>query len=381
VITSHLDENPALRRIISDRIRQRVKIPFAEFMELCLYHPIHGYYQTEGEKIGKGGDYYTSPSVHPVFGRLLAKQLGEMADLLGGDTFWVLEAGAGRGVLARDILDACARRFPALFERLRYGILERSSRFVDEQRRRLTSYRDKVDWFDLKALREGNLQGCILANEFFDALPVHRIIVKDGEAREVYVTERGGFFCETLSDLSSQHIRRYLTDMAVELKEGQEAEVGLEAIRWYGEAAPALARGFFVSIDYGFLAHDLYASYRRSGTFLCYYRHTYSDNPYEHVGFQDMTAHVNFSALIDQGESVGFHQTGFVPQYQFLLSLGFLDEIEREQKKNHTQDGSLLERLTMKHLILPDGGMGDTFKVLIQHKGIEQVRLTGLQPL
>lgn len=381
MITSHLDENPALRRIISDRIRQRVKIPFAEFMELCLYHPIHGYYQTEGEKIGKGGDYYTSPSVHPVFGRLLAKQLGEMADLLGGDTFWVLEAGAGRGVLARDILDACARRFPALFERLRYGILERSSRFVDEQRRRLTSYRDKVDWFDLKALREGNLQGCILANEFFDALPVHRIIVKDGEAREVYVTERGGFFCETLSDLSSQHIRRYLTDMAVELKEGQEAEVGLEAIRWYGEAAPALARGFFVSIDYGFLAHDLYASYRRSGTFLCYYRHTYSDNPYEHVGFQDMTAHVNFSALIDQGESVGFHQTGFVPQYQFLLSLGFLDEIEREQKKNHTQDGSLLERLTMKHLILPDGGMGDTFKVLIQHKGIEQVRLTGLQPL
>ena len=130
-----------------------------------------------------------------------------------------------------------------------------------------------------------------------------------------------------------------------------------------------------------FLAHDLYASYRRSGTFLCYYRHTCSENHYEHVGFQDMTAHVNFSALIDQGESVGFHQTGFVPQYQFLLSLGFLDEIEREQKKNHTQDGSLLERLTMKHLILPDGGMGDTFKVLIQHKGIKQVTLTGLQPL
>ena len=94
-----------------------------------------------------------------------------------------------------------------------------------------------------------------------------------------------------------------------------------------------------------------------------------------------MTAHVNFSALIEQGESVGFHKTGFVPQYQLLLSLGFLDEIERGQKKDHAQNGSLMERLTMKHLILPDGGMGDTFKVLIQHKGIKQVRLTGLQPL
>jgi SAM-dependent MidA family methyltransferase len=381
VSTPHLDENSALRQIISDRIRQRARIPFAEFMELCLYHPIHGYYQTEGEKIGKRGDYYTSPSVHPVFGRLLAKQLGEMADLLGDDTFWVLEAGAGRGLLARDILDECARRFPALFERLRYGILEKSFSFVDEQRRRLASYRGKVDWFDLKDLRGANLQGCILANEFFDALPVHRIVVKDGEAREIYVTEKDGSLCEVLSDLSSQNIRRYLADMAVDLEEGQQAEFGLEAIRWYDEAAPALARGFFVTIDYGFLAHDLYASYRRSGTFLCYYRHTFSDNPYGRVGFQDMTAHVNFSALIEHGESVGFHKTGFVPQYQFLLSLGFLDEIERGQEQDYTRNGSLLERLTMKHLILPDGGMGDTFKVLIQHKGIKQVRLTGLQPL
>jgi len=156
----------------------------------------------------------------------------------------------------------------------------------------------------------------------------------------------------------------------------------LEAIRWYDEAAGTLARGFFMIIDYGFLAHDLYASYRRSGTFLCYYRHTFSDNPYGRVGFQDMTAHVNFSALIGHGESLGFHVTGFVPQYQFLLSLGFLDEIEREQeKKDCPEDRSLMERLTMKQLILPDGGMGDTFKVLIQHKGIEHVTLSGLQPL
>lgn len=379
---THLDDNQALRQIISDRIRHRGKIPFAEFMEFCLYHPIHGYYQTEREKIGRAGDYYTSPSVHPVFGRLLAKQLGEMGDLLQDGTFWVLEAGAGRGLLAQDILDECARRFPALYERLRYGILEKSHSFLDEQKRRLVSHPGKVDWFDLKGLRRANLQGCILANEFFDALPVHRIVLRGGVAREIYITEKDGSFCEVLSEPSSRKIHRYLADSGVDLEEGQQAEVGLEAIRWYDEAAGTLARGFFMIIDYGFLAHDLYASYRRSGTFLCYYRHTFSDNPYGRVGFQDMTAHVNFSALIGHGESLGFHVTGFVPQYQFLLSLGFLDEIEREQeKKDCPEDRSLMERLTMKQLILPDGGMGDTFKVLIQHKGIEHVTLSGLQPL
>jgi SAM-dependent MidA family methyltransferase len=382
VSPNHLDDSQALRQIISDQIRQRGKISFAEFMEFCLYHPIHGYYQTEREKIGRGGDYYTSPSVHSVFGRLLAKQLGEMGDLLQDGPFWVLEAGAGRGLLAQDILDECARRFPAFYDRLRYGILERSHSFVDEQKRRLASYPDKVEWFDLKELQKANLQGCILANEFFDALPVHRIILQDGEAREIYVTEKGGSFCEVLSEPSSWKIHRYFADSGVDLVEGQQAEVGLEAIRWYSEAARTLAQGFFMIIDYGFLAHDLYASFRRSGTLLCYYRHTISDNPYGRVGLQDMTANVNFSALIEQGESLGFHVTGFVPQYQFLLSLGFLNEIEREpEKKDDPRDRSFMERLAMKRLILPDGGMGDTFKILIQHKGLEQVTLSGLQPL
>ncbi len=375
------EENRHLKEIICDRIRQRGKIPFSEFMELCLYHPIHGYYQTGRETIGKKGDYYTSSSVHRVFGRLLGRQLREMGSLMEEGTFWLVEAGAGRGTLAADILEYLAQESPILFDRLRYGIVERSSSFIEEQKVRLQPYRGKVEWLDLEKLQEGGLQGCFFANEFIDAFPVHRVMVKDGTLREIYVTEENGSFHEVLGEPWSKGIRPYLDDMAIRLEEGQQGEVNLEAGKWYDRVGRVLRRGFILIIDYGHLAQDLYASDRSSGTLLCYYRHTCSSDPYGHIGFQDITSHVNFTDLIRKGESLGFQLTGFVPQYRFLLSLGFLDQIDRQKDRGLSSDGSLTERLTMKHLILPDGGMGDTFKVLIQHRGIDHVRLTGLRPL
>jgi len=375
------EENIDLREIICDRIREKGKIPFSEFMGLCLYHPIHGYYQTQGEKIGKDGDYYTSPSVHPVFGRLLGRQLREMGSLLGEETFWIVEAGAGRGTLARDILDSLAQESPLFLERLRYGIIERSSTFIKEQKMRLAPYGGRVDWFDLQEVQEAGLHGCFLANELIDAFPVHRVLVKGGKLLEIYVTEEDGVFHEALGKPCLEEIPRYFDDLGVRLEEGQQVEVNLEANRWYDQVGRVLTRGFLMTIDYGYLAEDLYLSDRRSGTLLCYYRHTCSDDPYHHVGLQDMTTHVNFTGLIRKGESLGFHLTGFVPQYRFLLSLGFLGEIARQKEKNLSPEESLMERLTMKHLILPDGGMGDTFKVLIQNRGIEDVDLSGLRPL
>lgn len=375
------EENLALKQIICHRIREKSKIPFSEFMNLCLYHPIHGYYNTEGGKIGKKGDYYTSPSVHPVFGRLIGRQLKEMDDLLGGGEFWVVEVGAGKGTLARDILDGLAEDHPPFFERLRYGIVETSSPFLEEQKTRLASHKGKVAWFDLQEVRKACFQGCLLANELIDAFPVHRVIVKNGEVREIYVTEKDGVFHEVLGKPSSDEIPRYLDDMRVPLEEGQQTEVNLEALAWYDQVEMVLSRGFVLIIDYGYLAQDLYCSDRRSGTLLCYYRHTASADPFVHVGLQDITAHVSFTSLVKKGESLGFHLTGLVPQYQFLLSLGFLDEIERIGQKRSSQGESMMEGLTMKRLILPNGGMGDTFKVLIQHKGLENVKLSGLRPL
>ncbi len=350
-------------------------------MHLCLYHSIHGYYMTMKNKIGKQGDYYTSPSVHPVFGHLLARQLTEMGELLGEVTFWVVEAGGGRGNLARDILDLLAWEFPTFFERVEYGVLETSPRFVEEQKIRLAPYAGKVAWLDLEEVQHGTLQGCIVANEFVDALPVHRVVFREGKLQEIYVAEENGGFCEILGELTTDEISHYLDEMDVRLEEGQEAEVNLEVLKWYDRIGKVLDRGFLMIIDYGYLAPDLYSSQRRTGTLLCYYRHTCSDDPYSHIGLQDMTTHVNFTGLIKRGASLGFSLTGLVPQYQFLLSLGFLDELERTAREAQCPEASLRESLTMKNLVLPDGGMGDTFKILIQHKGIDEAQLRGLRPL
>jgi SAM-dependent MidA family methyltransferase len=304
-----------------------------------------------------------------------------MDGLLGGGTFWIVEGGAGRGSLARDILDHLAEASPAFLERLRYGIVEKSVSFVEEQKERLSPHLGRVYWLDLEQVEEGSLQGCFLCNEFFDAFPVHRIALKDGTLREAYVAEADGRFREIWGDVSSEEVLRYVDEMGIRLEEGQEAEVNLRALNWYDQVDRVLSRGFLLIIDYGYSAQDLYVPERGSGTLLCYYRHTCSDDPYAHVGLQDMTAHVNFTGLIRKGEALGFHLTGFVPQYQFLLSLGFLDEVAKERQGQVNSTDSLMECLTMKRLILPDGGMGDTFKVLIQHRGIDPARLTGLEPL
>ena len=154
----------------------------------------------------------------------------------------------------------------------------------------------------------------------------------------------------------------------------------MEALHWTETIARRLTRGFVITIDYGYLAEELYASRRREGTLLCYFQHRVSENPYERLGKQDMTAHVNFTALIHKGEEVGLRFAGLVPQYRFLLALGLLQETESMGKVLSTLNGLKL-RLSLKHLIEPESGMGEIFKVLIQHKGVGQPQFLGLRDL
>jgi SAM-dependent MidA family methyltransferase len=168
--------------------------------------------------------------------------------------------------------------------------------------------------------------------------------------------------------------------MKVALREGQKAEVNLKALDWMERIESCLKKGFVLTIDYGYLAEELYAPYRKEGTLLCYHRHQTSEKFLERLGEQDMTSHVNFTGLIRKGEDVGLHVTGLVPQYQFLMGLGLLQEMESLGGGLSEVDGLNL-RLTLKHLIEPEAGMGEVFKVLIQHKGIENPRLDGLREL
>ena len=224
------------------------------------------------------------------------------------------------------------------------------------------------------------IDGCFLSNELVDAFPVHRVVVQGGRLREIYVGERDGGFVDVPGDLSTPEIGEYFRNDGVELGEGQEAEVNLRAREWIGNVGRRLRKGFVLTIDYGCLAEELYAPWRSSGTIMCYHRHRASGDPYERVGEQDITAHVNFSQLIRGGEEAGLAFTGLVPQYRFLIGLGLLGEMEEAAKGMSELEG-LKMRLSLKHLIEPGMGMGEIFKVLVQHKGVDEPRLDGLRAL
>ncbi|MGD0919821.1 MAG: SAM-dependent methyltransferase [Thermodesulfobacteriota bacterium] len=378
------NQEEGLKEFILSKIEERGPVPFSQFMEWCLYHPDYGYYQSGRAKIGKDGDYYTSPSVHPLFGHLIAKQLSQMAEILGGENFDLVEMGGGKGFLCKDILDWTKRNRPDFYHRLKYHLLETSPRFLIEQKRRLSQQEreGKVDWIDSEAFDHGKIQiqGCFLANELVDAFPVHRVVLDQGSLKEIYVTQKNGRFEERWGKPSDRGISDYFRSIGITLEQGQKAEANLEALKWVERVSRCLKRGFVVTIDYGYLARELYAPYRREGTLLCYYQHQTSENPYERLGAQDITSHVNFTSLIQKGEEEGLKLTGLVPQYRFLMGLGILQEMESLGRGMNEVDGLKL-RLSLKHLIETEVGMGEVFKVLVQHKGIETPQLDGLRDL
>ena len=371
-----------LKRFVLSQIEEQGPIPFSQFMRWCLYHPEFGYYPTEEIKIGKEGDYYTSSCVHPLFGYLIAKQLSQMAEILGGETFDVIEMGGGRGFLCEDILHWAKEKARSFYQNLHYTLIETAPCFLREQKKRLAEEEKegKVFWMNPEEFERGEdlFEGCFLSNELVDAFPVHRVLLDQGNLRELYVTQRNGRFEEQWGEPSDPRLSSYFESMGVSFQEGQKAEVNLQALDWIEKLGRCLKRGFVLTIDYGYWAEELYAPYRDEGTLLCYYKHRVSENPYERLGEQDITSHVNFTGLIRKGEEAGIKFTGLVPQYRFLMGLGFLEEMEAMEKELSEIDGLRL-RLSLKHLIDPEMGMGEAFKVLIQNKGIENPRLDGLR--
>lgn len=373
-----------LREFILSQIQKKGPIPFSQFMEWCLYHPDYGYYRSERIHMGRDGDFYTSPCVHPLFGGLIAKQLTQMSEQLKGAFFDVVEQGGGRGFLGEDILRWAKKNSSVFYQCLRYHLIETSPFLLKEQKERLGEIEKegKVFWINPEAFEEGKvlMEGCFLSNELVDAFPVHQVIFDHGNLKEVYVTKDEGQLKEQWGELSDPRIPSYFQSMDITLQEGQRAEVNLKALDWMENVARCLKKGFVLTIDYGYLAKELYAPHRKEGTLLCYTQHRTSENPYERLGEQDITSHVNFTSLIQKGGEVGLQFSGLVPQYKFLIALGLLQEIESLEKEMSEMD-ALQWRLSLKPLIEPEMGMGEVFKVLIQHKGINQPQLDGLREL
>jgi SAM-dependent MidA family methyltransferase len=365
-----------VHQIISDEIREKGPLTFARFMEICLYDPQFGYYSSGRAGRGREGDYYTSPTVHPVFGALLGKQLAQMWQLLGEGAFEIVEMGGGEGYLCLDVLDYLQGNELQFYDLLRYRMVEISPVCIEKQKELLSPHRAKITWDSVADMGAMEIEGCFLSNELVDAFPVHRVVVEKGELKEIYVDSDKEQFFEVQSDPSTPELEAYFQRLGITLAEGQRAEVNLKALQWLDSVSQGLKRGFVITIDYGYPAQELFSSHRRDGTFMCYRGHRALSDPYSHLGLQDMTSHVDLTSLINWGEGCGLELTGVVPQYRFLLALGILEEAARVGEGRESWE-AMNERLTLKHLILP-GGMGETFKVLIQHKGIERPQLDGL---
>ncbi len=355
-----------LSEIIIKKIQQQGAISFRDFMEMALYYPELGYYTSPNDKIGKKGDYYTSPNLTPAFGEMMGRQLEEMWHILGENRFTVVEMGAGMGLLSQDVLEYLKKN-RELYHDIDYCIIEKSAYMREEQRRRLGK---GVQWYD--SIQElSGMTGCVFSNELVDAFPVHQAVMKK-ELMEVFVDYKEDFV-ETLKPASDE-LKDYFYELGVVLPQDYRTEINLDAVKWIKEIGAALKKGFVITIDYGYPSSELYQEYRNSGTLMCYYKHTANENPYRHIGEQDITSHVNFSALFHWGCKNGLELCGFTDQSHFLMGLGieeYLKKLQENEPENY-----LKKMLPVKTLMME---MGDNFKILIQKKGVDCKELSGLK--
>lgn len=365
-----------LPTIITDRIRAAGRITFADYMAACLYEPGLGYYTSPGRKVGTEGDFYTSITVHATFGRVIAREIAAMwRSMECPPDFTLVEVGAGHGRLACDIMDFLAEHQPACYAATQLILVEQEPSLAEAQAILLAKHRAKLSWLAPADLAGFQFSGVLYSNELLDAMPVHRVLMTQEGLKEIYVTLAEEQLQDQPDAPSTPELENYLSRYGIPLHPGQEAEVSLTGLRWFETVATALQRGFILTIDYGWAKAELYSPQRNLGTLLCYYKHTVEDNPYQRIGQQDITTHINFSTLIERGEELGLTSLWFGEQSRFLLSSGIIDELEAIEASDLSEQDKLKLRLTIKRLIMPEGGMGDTFKVLVQSKGVAEAQL------
>lgn len=357
-----------LAGIIKEKISKDGPISFHDFMEMALYYPQLGYYTSERNKIGAKGDYYTSASLSAVFGAMIGRQLEEMWNLTGRSGFTIVEYGAGTGALCHDLLNYLKNNKP-FYDRLQYCIVEKSPSMRAKEKEHLF---EKVSWHN-SITDIGNFTGCVLSNELLDNFSVHEVVMGD-ELMEVFVDYQDGFF-ESLRP-APEELKDYFRQLNIALPGGFRTEVNLHAIDWIREIARSLKQGFVLTIDYGHPSAELYSEYRRSGTLMCYHAHQVNADPYHHIGEQDITAHVNFSALKHWGLKNGLECCGFTDQGYFLRALGLMDYLRRSGENVESRASSCHEKAIAIHSLL--NGIGTKLKVFIQRKGPVAKELTGL---
>lgn len=337
-------------------------IPFSRFMELALYAPGLGYYTAGSRKLGAEGDFTTAPEISTLFGRTVARQLVEV---MQASSPHILELGAGSGKLAMDILSELAR-LHALPDS--YSILEVSADLRERQQalinERLPHLAARVHWLDTLP---DTVSGAVIGNEVLDALPVHLLYWSEGRLLERGVTNEATRFIwkDKLADCKA------LTDIAKNIKVPHDylSEISVAARGLVSSLCERMDKGALLFIDYGFGAREYYHPQRNRGTLMCHYRHHSHDDPFYLPGLQDITAHVDFTAVAEAAIDQGAHFLGYTSQAHFLMNNGvtdYLGEISLDDVKAYAPLSSQLQKLTSP------AEMGELFKVIALGKGIDQ---------
>jgi len=388
-----MPHNFKLFNILQETIHQSVnqRITFAEFMDRVLYHPQEGYYISKDAAIGPQGDFVTSSHMGHDFGELLAVQFVELWKYLDHPSpFHLVEMGAGQGLIAADVLAYLENHHSECFRALKYFIIEKSDALRQVQRQRLAPWQGQVRWTNLDQLADGSITGCFFSNELVDALPVHLVEQTEAGLQEVYVTalesEKTGNveLREAVGPLSTPQLGEYFSFVGVNFSPpqylpGYRTEVHLAALDWITTVAAKLQQGYVITIDYGYPADRYYGQVRSQGTLQCYYRHAHHNDPYIHLGHQDITAHVNFTALEKQGEQCGLETIGSTQQAMFLMALGLGDRLNDLAQIQETDADTLnraIQRRDKLHQLINPLGLGN-FIVLVQAKNM----VAGSKPL
>ena len=374
----------------------------AAFMELALYDYEAGYYARAAQRSGRAGDFFTGVDVGPLFGELLEIQIEEMAGILDLDVgrvlldppvagggpyggpdkvrptgdFDMVEAGAGNGRLAADVLRTARGRNTDFYHRIRLHLIEASAQARAAQADTLGDVIGRL--VSSSATLPSDFEGVLVANELIDALPVHQVVMRDEGLREVYVDAAAGRLVTVEGSPSTPALADHLGRLGIVPEPGWRLEIGLRAVEWIREAARALRRGFIILIDYGHEARELYSATHAAGTLTGFSRHTMTgtESPesrpkwLERAGEQDLTAHVDFTSVRAAAEAEGLVTLGFLDQTYFLMGLLTAGQ------ESIASDAPPFEPRQLKTLLMP-GGMGSTHKVLIFGKGVGSPSLRG----
>lgn len=418
----------SLRQVIEQEIGEHGPIPFSRYMELCLYHADLGYYSRNAEQFGKAGDFYTASDVNTVFGRLLARQFDEIWRALGSPPqIEILELGPGRGLFALDVLTWAETKFPSFFHALHYSLVERSPKLRERLRGVLTRFlesgtassvseganeglqvrrpwfpeasggaatarpsRDIAESFYLPTdgTREGTTSAVpgdameeralnpevpviVFANEFFDALPVE-ILSAEGALR---ISAEAGRFVEMWVPPSAEELE-FVDRYGVHPEAEERIEVPLLAHRYLASLAASMRKGLIVAVDYGYTRPEQLAGSHR-GTLMAYRQHSATPNPYAAPGEQDLTAHVNFTALSAAAEENGMQVQPLLTQSQFLMGIGEANQFADAFEECRLPQERAKVALQLKHLVTP-AGMGESFHVLVAGKGVDSEQVANL---